>query len=142
MDRNEPSIPLPPSWSENVKAAIVHVISLARLSMIRTRSWAVESSNARIRLKADLEEAQNEIGLLKEEIRIKDARMLSLPARSRPHYRPTERLSILELKAARGLSGAETARRFLVKPATIGYWQKRVIEEGEHDGNALFFGSR
>ena len=131
MSATGPSIPLPASWSDHVKAATRHVISLARLAMIRTRSWAVNCPNARIRLKAKLEQAESEVANLREELRIKDARMLSVDARRRPHYRPTERLAILELKAARGWSGAETARRFLVKPATIAYWMKRVGEDGE-----------
>ena len=99
MATTEPSIALPKNWSDHVKAAILHVISLGNLSMVRVRGWAANCSNARIRLKAKLEQAENEIANLREEIRIKDARMLSIDAHRRPHYRPTERLSILELKA-------------------------------------------
>jgi len=41
-------------------------------------------------------------------------------------YRPIERMAILEVKAARGWSQAETARRFLVKPTTIASWLRRI----------------
>ncbi len=51
--------------------------------------------------------------------------------RRRPHYRGTERLRILELKAARGWSNAQAADRFFLGPATIAEWTKRVDEEGE-----------
>ncbi len=39
-------------------------------------------------------------------------------------------MSILELKAARGWSQAETSRRFLVRSTTVGSWLKRVDESG------------
>src|SRR5581483_1017096 len=48
----------------------------------------------------------------------------------RPHYAPTERLAILELRAARGWSLAQTASIFQVTPATIASWTKRLDEEG------------
>ncbi|MFC1609759.1 integrase core domain-containing protein [Myxococcota bacterium] len=57
--------------------------------------------------------------------------MASIDARKRPHYRPTERLAILELRAARGWSMAQTARALLVQPATIASWCKRIDEEGD-----------
>jgi putative transposase len=71
-----------------------------------------------------------EILLLKEELRLKDARMNRIPAQRRPHYLPTERLAILELRAARGWSQAQTADRLLVTPATIASWMGRLDEEG------------
>src|SRR5262249_35301915 len=48
----------------------------------------------------------------------------------RPHYQPTERLAILELRAARGWSQAQTAEVFQVTEATIASWSKRLDEEG------------
>jgi transposase len=57
--------------------------------------------------------------------------MAHVDPRRQPYYRPTERLAILELKAARGWSGAQTARRFLVEPVTISSWLKRVDDEGK-----------
>src|SRR5213592_3327400 len=68
--------------------------------------------------------------LLREEVRIKDARMEQLEANRRPHYPPTERLAILELRAARGWSLAQIARIFLVSPLTIASWMGRLEEEG------------
>ncbi len=52
--------------------------------------------------------------------------------RRRPHYRAVERMAILELRAARGWSRRQTARRFLLQPATVAAWTKRVDEGGEH----------
>ena len=46
-----------------------------------------------------------------------------------PYYCPTECMAILELKAARGWSLAQTAKVFLVKPKTIASWLKTVNED-------------
>ena len=56
--------------------------------------------------------------------------MEQLEAHRRPHYPPTKRLAILELRAARGWSLAQTARIFLVTPLTIASWMGRLDEEG------------
>jgi len=101
------------------------------MAIIHARGWAANSSIARVRLRGQLEEARAEIALLTEELRLKDTRMASLDARKRPHYRPTDRLAILELRAARGWSMAQTARALLVQPATIASWCKRTDEEGD-----------
>ena len=51
------------------------VRSLADLAFTKTLSWAADSLTPRLRLQAELERLQREISLLREEIRIKDARM-------------------------------------------------------------------
>jgi putative transposase len=71
-----------------------------------------------------------EIHLLNEELRLKDTRMGRIPAQRRPHYLPIERLSILELRAARGWSQAQTSERMQVTPATVASWTKRLDEDG------------
>ena len=96
-----PRIPLPRGWSNQVRSAVLHAISLALFSLTSTRSWAVNSWNARVRLKAEYSRLRQERALLQEEMRIKDSRMLRIPAQRRPHYPPTERLPILELRTAR-----------------------------------------
>jgi transcriptional regulator with XRE-family HTH domain len=63
-------------------------------------------------------------------MRIKDARMAQISPHRRPYYPPTERMAILELRAARGWSQEQTADAFLVTAATIASWMKRVDEEG------------
>jgi Helix-turn-helix domain len=56
--------------------------------------------------------------------------MVSIPAARRPHYEPTQRLAILELRAARCWSLAQTAKVFQVTAATIASWGKRLDEDG------------
>src|SRR5262249_17949111 len=60
------------------------------------------------------DQLQQEVALLREEIRIKDARMARIPPGRRPHYQPVERLAILELRAARSWSLAQTSTVFQV----------------------------
>src|SRR5262245_59214907 len=84
MPKRAVAIPLPKSWPAKVCAAMLHVVSLAKYAAVYTRSWAADSRNARVRLRADKDRLLHEVALLREEIRIKDARMVSLP----PHRRP------------------------------------------------------
>src|SRR5213593_1587115 len=122
--------PLPRGWPRRVRSAVVQVISLARTSLALAQGWASESMNPQLRREAEGERLEQEIQLLREEIRIKDARMEQLEAHRRPHYPPMKRLAILELRAARGWTLAQTARIFLVSPLTIASWMGRLDEEG------------
>ena len=81
-----PKLALPRSWPSRVRLALVYVVALAQYAAVYTRSWAAESQNARVRLKANNDQLQQEVALLRAEIRIKDARMASVPALRRPHY--------------------------------------------------------
>jgi len=128
-----PWIPLPTGWPRRVRSGIIHAISLAHFSLTSTRSWAANSWNARIRLKADNDRLRHEIALLNEEMRIKDSRMLQIPACRRPHYPPIERLAILELRAARAWSLNQTANKLLVTTPTVAAWMHRLDEEGPRD---------
>jgi hypothetical protein len=105
-------------------------MSLAHYALVQTRSWAANGSNDRAHLLAQKDQLDQEIRLLREEMRIKDARLARIPASQRPHYRPTERLAILELRALRGWSMAQTARVFQVTQATIASWCQRLDEQG------------
>jgi transposase InsO family protein len=129
-DRTRPRIPLPKQWPSQVRSGVLHAISLAHYSLTYTRSWAANSWNARIRLKQENDRLRQKLALVREEMRIKDSRMLRIPAQRRPHYPPTERLAILELRAARGWSRSQTARHLLVTPATVCSWMDRLDEEG------------
>jgi putative transposase len=126
----EPFVPVPNQWPRRVQSAMLHVIALAQYAIVYSRSWAGNSSSERVRLAANADQLAQEIALLREERRIKDARIARIPPGERPHYQPTERLAILELRAARGWSLAQTANAFQVSPATIASWNKRLDEEG------------
>ena len=126
----QPQIPLPKSWGTHVKTAILHVVALAQYALTYSRSWAADSTNQRVRLKAENDHLEQELALRQEELRIKDARMRQMAPARRPHYPPTERMAILELRAARGWSLEQTARTFLVTADTIRSWVRRIDEAG------------
>jgi hypothetical protein len=123
-------IPLPELWPTHVRSAILHVISLAQFATAHTRGWAANSINVRIRMKAERDRALEELSRLREEMRIKDARMAIINPHRRPHYPLTERLAILELKAAPGWSLEQTARVFQVTAPTVASWLGRLDEQG------------
>jgi transposase InsO family protein len=124
------SVPLPWSWPKHAKSATLHVISLAHFVLTHVRGWAADSPLHRVRLAADRDRLDTEVALLREEIRIKDARMAALAPHRRPHYPPTERMAILQLMAARGWSKAQAGRRFLVSDDTVASWRGRLEEDG------------
>jgi hypothetical protein len=115
------AIPLPRAWLSRIRSAILHAIALAQFALVRARSWASESLNPRFRQLAELDQAKQEIALLNEHIRMLNARMESILPQRWPYYPPAERMAILELKAARGWSLEQTAKAFLVTPATIAW---------------------
>ncbi len=125
------TIRLPKGWRGPIKSAVLHAVSLAYVVLASARGRAANHRSERIRIAAELDAAQSQIAQLEEELRIKDARMAKLDPRHRPHYPPVDRLSILKLRAARGWSTADTADRFLLRPATITAWMARIDEGGE-----------
>ena len=130
MTERIPAIPLPKGWPRYVRSAVVHVISLAQYATAYSRSWAADSANGRVRLRAERDRLEQELLLEREASRIKDARMGRVPPQRRPHYSPVERLEILQLRAARGWSLQQTADAFLVTPETVASWMKRLDEAG------------
>lgn len=127
-----PQIRLPKSWTVTVRSAIMHVIALARFAAIHTRSGAANSRNECVRLKAEIDRLDTEVLLLQEEIRIKHARMERIDAHKRPRYPPTERMAILELRAARGWSQQQTAEIFQITASTVASWCQRLDDQGPH----------
>ena len=127
---NSARIPLPKHWAKHVGSAVLHVISIAQYAAVYSCSWAVDNMNGRVRLRAERDRAHQEIALLREAMRIKDARMACIAPLRRPHYPPTERTAIRELRAARGWSLQQTAEAFQLTAPTIASWIQRVDEEG------------
>ncbi len=125
-----PILRLPRQWNTRVRSAVLHVVSLAHLALTAARAQAIERHRARTHHFSKLDRLRQELNLLREEMRLKDDRMARIPGHRRPYYQPTERLAILELRAARGWSLEQTAERMLVTPATVASWMGRLDEEG------------
>jgi transposase InsO family protein len=121
---------LPRDWPKHTKNAVLHVTGLAHAALARARGWCADSRIARVRLAAKVDHLEAAVALLKEELRIKDARMARIAPERRPHYPPAERLAVLALRAARCWTAAETARHFLLSAATIAAWMKRLDDDG------------
>ncbi len=120
--------PCPPrQWPNLVKSGLLCAISLAGIALTHARSRAA----SRHRLQTELEQARNEIALLREELGIKDGRWDRSRTRRRPHYTPIQRMRILQLRVARGWSLEQTARVFLVDLHTLQLWMRRLDEAGE-----------
>jgi hypothetical protein len=124
-------IPVPPDWPKHVANGFRHAVAAAHYGVVWIESWCVNSRVERVRLRGKVECLQNEAVLLREELRIKDARRARIPPRNRPHYPPPERLAILLRKAARAWSAAQTARHFLLTAPTVAEWQRRLERDGE-----------
>ncbi len=122
-------IRLPRQWPRHVKSGILHAISLASVVL----SFARGRVTGRRRLQAQLEQANAEIALLREELYIKDSRWERARSKRRPHYTPIQRMRILQLRAARGWTLEKTARVFLVDLQTLLIWMRRFDEHGERD---------
>jgi hypothetical protein len=104
------AFPLPKGWSEYLKSSLLHAISLTAMALTVARGRAAETRGKTHRLQTELERANSEIALLKEDLEVKDDRWSRLPSRRRPRYSPTHRMRILQLKAARGWSYEQAAR--------------------------------
>lgn len=76
-------------------------MALTQCALTYSRSWAVDGSNQRVRLRAECDRLKQEAALLREEIRIKDLRRTQIEPLRRPHYPPSARMAILELRAVR-----------------------------------------
>jgi transcriptional regulator with XRE-family HTH domain len=125
-----PRIHLPKGWQDCVQSAVLYAIALAHYAIVYARARAADSINARVRLEVENDRLHEKCALLREELRIKDARTAQITPQRRPHYPGHERMAILELRAARGWSLKQTADTFLVTPATIAAWVKRIDENG------------
>jgi transposase InsO family protein len=124
------SLPLPSGWQRRVKSAVVQVVGLAHLALTHVRGKVADEYQARSKLVAENERLSTEVALLRRELDLLRARLERVPAKNRPHYLPSERLAILELKAARSWNAAEAARHLLLSAATILLWLGRLDEEG------------
>ena len=125
---------------------MLHVISLAQFASVYTRSWAVDSVNARVRLKSENCRLRQEFALLQEEIRINDGRMAQIGPQSRPYSTPAERMAILELRATRGWTLQQAADKLYVgqeyfadASIVLGVWDQAASTLNPESDEPLIF---
>jgi hypothetical protein len=68
------TLPVPRQWSEHIKSAFIHTISLASAAFTSTCALASKRKATVTRMKAELAQAYQEIALFREELKIKDDR--------------------------------------------------------------------
>lgn len=120
------SLPLPRDWSATVRNAVLNIICIVRIAMLAGREALVQKGDV---LYARVHQLESELAMTREELRLVGARMQRLPPQRRPQYTKVERMAILELRALRGWSKAETARRFFVTDDTIRAWLGRADDD-------------
>ncbi len=120
------SLPLPKDWAESVRHAVLNVVGIVRLAMLSGRELLIQEGDVR---QAQIHRLETEVALLREELRIVTARMNRIDPQRQPQYPPIERMAILELRAMRGWSKAETARRFCITADTIRAWLRRADDD-------------
>jgi hypothetical protein len=132
-EQNIKSLRLPRNWATNVRNAVLNVLGLVRIAALSAREVLIEDGELELASKQRLEA---EVFMAREELRIKDARTGRIDPHRRPQYLPTERMAILELRAMRGWSKAETARRFTVTADTIRLWHHPCSPRGVNAADA------
>ncbi|MDR1140806.1 MAG: hypothetical protein LBL62_03870, partial [Planctomycetaceae bacterium] len=123
-------IPLPKNWTDYMLLAILHIIALVRIIILNAANLPNDKECDGLRLRVENDRLRSEIGLLQREIEIKDARFGRIDPKKRPHYLPSERLAILTIRAMRGLTNEQMAKRFQVTVQTIINWF-HGIDKGE-----------
>ena len=120
-------ISMPRGWKHRVRSSVLHILALSYYTFTALLARAALSKNRQVRLRAQIGRRDNEIVLLQEELRIKDARMERVPPHRRPHYVPLERMAILELRASRGWSYG-----VLQKLQHLGQWLGHITLRSLH----------
>lgn len=91
--------------------------------MLAGREYLIQQGNLPT---AHIHRLTTEVAMLREELRIVSSRMARIEPHRRSQYAPVERMAIMELRAMRGWSTAETARHFFVSDDTIRSWLRRA----------------
>ena len=119
-------LPLPKNWPSCVRHAVLNVIGLVRIAMLVGRESLIKNGDVHV---ARIHQLESEVAMLREELRINGARIQRVVPHRRPQYTSVERMAILELRAMRGWSKAETARHFFVSDDTIRAWLQRAEDD-------------
>ncbi len=120
------SLPLPKDWTDTVRHAVLNIVCIVRIAMLAGREFLIREGDV---ADAHIHRLETEVALLREELRIVYARMKRIDLNRRLQYPPVLRMAILELRAMRGWSKAETARHFGVTDDTIRSWLRRADDD-------------
>ena len=119
-------LPLPKNWPACVRHAVLNVIGLVRIALLVGRESLIKNGDIH---EARIHQLESEVAMLREELRINGARMQRVVPHRRPQYTTVQRMAILQLRAMRGWSRAETARRFFLNDDTVRVWLRRADDD-------------
>jgi putative transposase len=117
---------LPKNWRSSLRHAVLNVIGIVRIAMLVGRQALIDNGDVK---GARIHQLESEVAMLREELRITGARMQRVAPHRRPQYTAIERMAILELRAMRAWSKAETARHFFVTDDTVRAWLRRADDD-------------
>ena len=123
-------IPIPEVWPPLIRKAILHAMALARYTMLGVHAHIHSGDSWDLRMASEVQRRDDEIAMLREELRITQTRLDKIPARNRPHFQRHERLAVLALKAARGWNLKQAAKAFALCPETIARWMSELETYG------------
>ncbi len=123
---NDLSTALPRGWTDSIRSAVLNIVVLVRIATPAAREFLIQEGDV---VHAKLFRLEAEVAMLRQELRIYGTRMRRIDPHRRPQYPPAERMAILELRAMRGWSKAQTARRFFVSDDTIRSWLCRADDD-------------
>ena len=90
-------VPLPRGWTEHVKSALLHAISIAASALTVARSQVASGRSKYNRLQAELDQAQTEIALLREELAMWQGKGKLGPTQAKAMREVEQRIAQLEL---------------------------------------------
>ncbi len=124
-------LPLPKSWPNLAKRALVLVNSLLKVSFDIELGRRLDCASHHAREHAEHELLRLDSDSDREVLRLVSARLGRLDPKKRPHYTKAERFRILELRALNGWTAVHTAKRFILDEKTVFRWMRELAETGE-----------
>ena len=89
-----PQLAIPRGWNRRVQSAILRAISLGRHCFLLIVGRMANSRNPIDRIVAEKERLQHEVESLREELRLKEARMARVPSHRPPDCAPESQVLI------------------------------------------------
>ncbi len=111
------------TWPRSVRQRIEAVAAtlMLGLQVFRERAMNLGGSLASI---ASSDAKDEKIRRLEAELELHRRRFGSMPAKSRPHFAPEDRLAILRLAWLNCWTAQEVAQRFLLNVSTVRRWMR------------------
>lgn len=118
-----------------MRLGVVNTVALAYTAFTAVCAKASTAGELE-RLRTDAQRLRAETELLRIELRLLHARFKRLNPKNRPHSKREERLEALMLRAARGWTLEQPARRLLLAEQTVTAWTQCLTDRGADRSSA------